>query len=221
MDKKSETIKHINEKTYQEFFSYLMKGSRLKCCEIVNNQLKENIPVKQIYVQLFERALYEVGRLWEFNKISVATEHMCTAITESLMNFIYNKISMKDNCSKNVIISSVENEMHQVGGKMVADIYEIHGWNSFFLGANTPLNELIRFAREIVPDTIALSLSVYFHMEYLEKMIIKIREALPETKIIVGGQGFCHGGRSIAEKYDMVKYISSLDELEQFIAGNL
>jgi len=213
-------MENIKEKTYQNFFSHLIKGSRLECADIAVNEFKRNVPVKHIYIQLFERALYKVGRLWEFNKISVATEHMCTATTEFLMNLLYNDIISKNRLDKKVIVSSVENELHQVGAKMVADIYEINGWNSFFLGANTPLNELIRFAGEIRPDNIALSLSVYFHMEYLEKMIVSIMDAFPGTKIIVGGQAFCHGGKSIVEKYQSVKYISSLDDLEKFIINN-
>lgn len=37
-------------------------------------------------------ALYELGRLWEQNKISVATEHLATAITEEILNGFYTDI---------------------------------------------------------------------------------------------------------------------------------
>ena len=58
-----------------------------------------------------------------------------------------------------VVVASVEDELHQVGGKMVADVFEMHGWDSFYLGSNTPISEMVRFAKERCPDAVGLSLT--------------------------------------------------------------
>jgi len=42
---------------------------------------------------------------------------------------------------------------------MVADMLEMNGWDGYFIGANTPLPELIRFIESKNPDLIGLSLS--------------------------------------------------------------
>ena len=100
---------------------------------------------------------------------------------------------------------------------MVADIFEMHGWDAYYLGANTPTHELVRFIRETAPDVIGLSLSVFFHMEYLENMIKTLGKEFKNIDILIGGQGFRKGGAEIADSYPKVTYIRSLDELETWI----
>jgi hypothetical protein len=47
------------------------------------------VQVKSLYKDLFQKSLYRVGEVWEFNRISVAREHLATAITEGFLNLIY------------------------------------------------------------------------------------------------------------------------------------
>jgi methanogenic corrinoid protein MtbC1 len=114
----------------------------------------------------------------------------------------------------------VENELHQVGAKMVADVFEMHGWDSFYLGANTPTSELVRFVREKSPDVVALSLSVYFNIGQLKKAIEILTHELDGLPVLVGGQAFRHGGESVVNKYSGVNYISGLEDLESWITGS-
>jgi methanogenic corrinoid protein MtbC1 len=207
----------LAEDTYKNYLSSLLKGNRLHCSEIVGNLLNAEMPVKYVYQALFQRALYQVGELWESNKISVAAEHIATSVTEGLMNQIYADIIPVHRAGKKAVIASAENELHQVGAKMVADIFEMHGWDSFYVGANTPTQELIRFARDIQPDVIGISISVDFHAGTLEKMIEALREAFEHTEILIGGQAFRFSGESLTAKYPGVFYISSLDALEDWI----
>jgi methanogenic corrinoid protein MtbC1 len=207
----------MNEDIYQGYLASLIRGDRVACTRVVRELTDADMPVKSLYQQLFQRSLYMVGELWECNKISVAVEHMATSLTEGLMNQIYTSIIPANRLEKTVIVASVEDELHQVGAKMVADIFEIRGWNSLYLGANTPTEELLRFIRDVKPDVIALSLSVYFHMGTLEKMIRKIRDEFQDIEILIGGQAFRFGGSDIAEKYPGVFFIPSLDALEDFI----
>ncbi|MGE0085644.1 MAG: B12-binding domain-containing protein [Desulfococcaceae bacterium] len=210
----------ITEEMYQNYFSSLISGKRLVCADIAEKTVKNRIPVKDIYVSLFQRALYKVGELWEHNKISVAAEHMATSITEGLMNRIYPDIVSQKRVGKKVIVSAVENEQHQVGAKMVADLFEINGWDAFYLGAGTPTHELIRFAEEIQPDVIGLSLSVYLHMEELEKTVKIVRQHFSEIPILAGGQAFRHGIPSWLTSQPKVMVVSSLNELEKWLMGS-
>ncbi len=207
----------LPETHYKDYLSSLLKGNRLYCGEIVGNLLNAEMPVKNLYQALFQRSLYQVGELWESNKISVAAEHVATSVTEGLMNQIYADIISPHRAGKKAVIASAENELHQVGAKMVADIFEMQGWDSFYVGANTPTQELIKFAREIKPDVIGLSFSVYFHGGTLEKMITAIRESFEHVEILIGGQALRRSENLLPLKYPGVFYINSLDALEDWI----
>ena len=201
----------------KEFLKALISGNRSKCSELSKIYLNNDDSIKVLYETIIKKSLYEVGELWEYNKISVATEHLASAIVEGILNEFYFKIISGHKINKTVVVSCVENEFHQIGIKMISDVFEMNGWNAYFLGANTPTNELISFAKAIKPDIFAISLSIYFHLPILEKMIPIIRKEFPELPILVGGQAFRHGGQEILLKYENVIYKPDLNSTELFI----
>jgi methanogenic corrinoid protein MtbC1 len=91
------------------------------------------------------------------------------------------------------------------------------GWNVKFLGANTPTQDLISFAKTTKPDLLAISLSLYFNLPVLENMLLLINKELPNLNILIGGQAFRHGGQEILSKYQNTTYLADLHRTEAFI----
>ncbi len=207
----------ITEELYRDYLGFLLSGNRSSCTGIVENLLELGVGLKDLYAGLFQKSLYEVGTLWESNRISVAREHLATAITEGLLSVVYPKLFEGSRDSGKAVISCSVNEHHQIGGKMVSDIFEMNGWQGYFLGASTPEEELIRFVDEVDPDLLGLSLSVYFNYPALERCIRAVRSEFASLDILVGGQAFSWGGTDSLRKLNSVEYVSSLDELERLI----
>lgn len=205
--------KSINENLLES----LLAGDRQSCSQIIGNTIKNNVSVEDIYEKNIKIALYEIGDLWERGKISVATEHLASAIIESILNELYSGIISQKRTNKTIVAASLENETHQIGIKMVADIFEMHGWNVHFLGANVPAKEMTSFVENSKPDLIALSMSIYFHLPQLENMIKTIRECCSTLPIIVGGQGFRFWGDDVISHYPNVVYLNNLYTLDLFI----
>jgi MerR family transcriptional regulator, light-induced transcriptional regulator len=201
----------------QVFLDALLSGDRAAGSSIVHKQLENNVPIQTIYEQLIRTALYTVGELWEHNQITVAEEHLATSVSEAIMNELFAKIISRERLQKKALLACVENEYHQVGIKMVADIFEMKGWDALFLGANVPVKELIAYAGKKQPDLIALSVSIYFHMPALIQMIHEIRTAFPVLPLLVGGQAFRRGGKELLVTFPYIFFISDLFELETFI----
>lgn len=200
-----------------DFTQHLLNGDRQKCSAFAHEYLALGLPVMDLYEHVFKPALYEVGRLWETNKITVASEHLATAITEGILNELFEQIVSEQKKPRRVIVAGVENEHHQVGMKMVADVFEMKGWESFFLGAGVPVAELIRFIRRIKPDLVAISLSVYFNFANLLKTLEELRQEYPDIKIILGGQAFSHLSPEARIKLGNAEIITDLYSLEKHI----
>jgi len=207
----------VLEQTRKEFLSALIIGKHNECNNLVNNYLEKDSSIKNLYEELLKKTLYKVGELWEFNKISVATEHLASAIVESILNQLYPTIISNEKINKLVIASCVENEYHQIGIKMISDVFEMNGWDALFLGSNLPTSELIEFVRLRKPDLLALSLSLYFNIPKLELMINQVHHEFPDLPILVGGQAFQHGGVDLIEKYHNVFYQNDTHSTELFI----
>lgn len=201
----------------RDFLQNLLKGNRANCSSIARQYLAQNPSIKDLYETVFKVALYEVGRLWETSQITVATEHMATAVTEGILNELFEQIVPQKKYNKKVVVTCVENEKHQVGIKMVADIFELKGWESFYLGTGIPISELIKFIRETQPDILAISLSVYFNFANLLKMLEILRSEFPNLQIILGGQAFSRTSDETILRLGNVLFLPDLYLLEKYI----
>jgi methanogenic corrinoid protein MtbC1 len=206
-----------SEETYVRYLEALVAGDRKRCREAFETWLAVDTELTTLYQELLQRSLYDVGRLWELGRVSVATEHLATAITESLLTLVYPRLFNHPRVGRTAVVSCVANEYHQIGGRMVADIFELHGWRGHYLGANTPLQSLLHLLKDKKPDVAALSVSGSFGFETLLNAVKEIRAQFPTLPILVGGQGFRWGGREVVEEIPGVHYLESLTALESWM----
>lgn len=207
----------VAETTYRRYLDGLLTNNRQQCRECFEEWLASVPELRSIYDDLVRRSLYAVGELWEQGKISVATEHMSTAISESLLNLTYPRLFAQPRNGRSAVVTCVSSEHHQIGGRMVADIFELNGWRSHFLGANTPLADVISFIGEKRPDAVALSLAIALNVNRLLTTVAEIRKAYPQLPILTGGQSFHWLKREQVETLPGVRVLKTLGELEAWI----
>ncbi len=208
----------LSDKEMDEYIASLIKGERNRCGDVVNSLLDSGVSIRDIYVGLFTKSLYEVGNLWQANKISVAQEHLATSITESLFSLVYTKLFLerKTAYTKKAVVSCVANEFHQVGGKIVADILETKGVNALFLGANTPVEDLFNMVLTEKPDILALSVAISSNIDGLMQVINKIRSnGFGELEVIAGGQAFNDGVDT--NRFAGITILPTIAKLESYI----
>jgi methanogenic corrinoid protein MtbC1 len=208
------------EESYRLYLDGLLTNNRRRCREIFEQWLDAAPELRTLYENLVRRSLYQVGELWEQGKISVATEHLATAISESLLNLTYPRLFAQPHNGRSAVVTCVTNEYHQIGGKMVADIFELNGWRGYFLGANMPLDPVKALIAEKRPDAVALSVASALNLDRLNAAVADLRMAFPELPILVGGQAFRWVGREQVERLPGVRCLASLGELETWINQN-
>jgi methanogenic corrinoid protein MtbC1 len=195
----------------------LVQGDRDGARAIFDAALAQEPSIPSVYQGLFQPALYRVGELWESGQITVATEHMATAITEELMNAVYQRLINPVRSGHKVIIATVEEEEHQVGAKMASDLFEMHGWDAIFPGAGITTSELLALIGREQPAMLGLSFSIAAHSATLLSMLQRIRERYPRLPILVGGQGLRWTDTAAWSDLDNVVCIASLDALDAHI----
>jgi len=202
---------------YERFLDALVAGDRQQCVDIFESWLAEGTDLRVLYQDRLQRALYEIGVLWEQGRVSVATEHLASAITEGLLNRVTPRLLAMPKSGKSVVVTCAANEYHQLGGRMVADFFEMNGWRSYFLGANVPVAEVVALITQKQPDAVALSLAIYFNLDTLLETARSIRAAAPAIPILVGGHAFEDGGREQVESIAGVHLLASLQDLEAWL----
>lgn len=209
----------LDEATYQRYLSALLAGERAQCASIVQALVAAGTDLKSLYLMLFQRAMYEVGELWENQRISVAVEHLATAITERMLSLVQSQAFGGQRRGQSIVVACVADEYHQLGGRMIADFCEMRGWRGHFLGVDTPLARLLQTIEERRPTLVGLSLSLSLHLPELLLALETISRQFPKQPILVGGQALRWGGMEALQAYPNVTCIHSLDELEKQLAA--
>lgn len=184
-----ETEIHSYRKMY---INYVLSLHKKDAHDLIFSLLRKGISIKDIYLKIFRDALYEVGLLWQIGKISVAQEHYFTALTQLIMSELYPYIFNEQKSGKVVVGACVSGELHEIGLRMVCDILEMEGFDTHFLGANTPLKDIIKFSCENNASFIMFSVTLLTHIDILKEYIKEVRrdERLQGIKIVVGGRPF-------------------------------
>lgn len=179
-------------KLLEQYLELLLKGDRHSAGKMVVEAVANGISVKDIYLNVFQSSLYEIGRLWQENKITVAQEHYCTAATQLIMSQLYPYISKTEKTGRVLVATSVSKELHEIGVRMVADFFEMDGWKTIYLGANTPSESIIETIITNNADLLLISATISSHIGEVVKLIRTVRscEECRDPKIIVGGYPF-------------------------------
>ena len=85
----------------------------------------------------------------------------------------------------------VGGELHELGARMVADFFGREGWDTYYLGANTPAESIVQAISDRQAHVLGVSVTMTFHVHLLSELIARVREAFGDRiKVLVGGYPF-------------------------------
>ena len=179
-------------KLAKNYNTVLLNGDRKSASNLILNAVKEGVKIEDLYIEVFQKSQYELGRLWLSNKISVAKEHFCSAATQMIMSQLYPYIFSSERIGKKFVGATIGGELHEIGIRMVADFFEMRGWDTYYLGANAPATTILKAVEENNADLIGLSIAMPYHRTLLAETISDIRKSTvgKDIKILIGGAAF-------------------------------
>lgn len=173
------------------FLQAILSGNRPAAQAITEELLRAGLTLHELYVDVLEAALREVGRRWEQNLISVAREHLATAVVQGVMPQLLPRVMAAHAPPRGrAVVSGVEGERHQVGPAMVADVLTLHGWQVDFLGTDLPVAALVAQVREADASLLALSAATLPAVDGVRRAIEGVAAARLAPRVIVGGRVF-------------------------------
>ena len=176
------------------FEAALLTGNQREAFRLVTECLEAGHTLVDIELKVIRPSLYAIGEKWQTNKISVATEHLATAISQSAMTLGLMRSTPLDPNGKRVLLACVQGNIHALGSRMVADAFELAGWTVQYLGPNVPSEALVEHIVEWKPDLVALSASFAHQLPVVKDVIGGARLAMPSGSppILIGGRALDH-----------------------------
>lgn len=171
------------------FEKAILSGRQYEAMDIVNKCMDAGQDFIDVELHVIQPALYSVGEKWQTNQISVAAEHMATAIVHSVMTAGLLRSPVPARNGKKILLACVEGNNHAVGLRMVTDAFQLRGWDVQYLGASVPDAALIEQAALWKPDLIGLSVSFANQLIVAKGVIAKLRGRFGEhcPAIMIGG----------------------------------
>jgi len=174
------------------YLSMLLQGDRSGASRLIMGLVDGGMPLQTIYLEIFQKSQYEIGRLWQLGRLTVAQEHYCSAATQLIMSQLFPYLFHHSRKGKKLVAACVGGELHEIGLRMVTDIFELNGWDTYYVGANMPIGPLIRSLKEYGADVLAISCTMTYHVGLVKELIAEVRRD-PECdgiRILVGGFPF-------------------------------
>ena len=179
----------------KSYLNALITGKNHEADQIIFDALNDSWSLKELYLDVLEPVLINIGILWETNRIDVFQEHFMSnniyALLDKLKDRYPEKYEKKQK-NKNILLLSVSGEHHQIGLRMINNLLEINGWNTFYLGSNIPNRSVLNAIKNYEADLIMLSVTIHEHLNPARNLIQTIRNNSDtrDVKIMVGGAAF-------------------------------
>lgn len=178
---------------YEDYLVAILRGNRREAVAVLDRAGEAGMDTPTVYMEVLQPALWEVGRLWQANEISVADEHLATAITQAAMARLFDAaLQLPASSTPTLIAACADIERHEIGLRMVCDLLELAGWNTTYLGATVPIDSLVDLVRRRRPDVVALSASLPPHLPRLRAMVEAVKRDTggEPPLVLVGGRPF-------------------------------
>jgi methanogenic corrinoid protein MtbC1 len=174
------------------FTEAILQGHRKAAANVVMDAIRNGTSMLDAYVDILQAAQFEVGRRWETNRITVAEEHMATAITQFVIAQLYSRIERPDTVKGRMVVTGVQGEYHHVGSNIVADVLEASGWDVRFLGTNLPHAGILKSVEEHQAGILGISVAMLFNIPQVIDLVDSTERAFGRNtvRVIVGGGAF-------------------------------
>jgi MerR family transcriptional regulator, light-induced transcriptional regulator len=133
--------------------------------------------------------LKAIGHGWTVQSVSVAQEHMGTAVIRRLLGWLLGVYQAGPDAPR-MVVATPPGEGHELGALMVAVSAAAEGWSVTYLGPDLPVPDLLAAARQTGARALGLSLIHRSDPSAAVTSLREIRAGLPpEVALLVGGGG--------------------------------
>lgn len=172
-------------------------GNQRGALDLMSGVMQAGLDLTEASVRLIQPAMYQIGRLWQENQVSIAQEHLATAVSQSILARAYMQADFAPPTGQKAMFAGVAGNQHSLGLRILADAFETRGWDAFCLGADVPTADLIRQVDATRPDLLSLSLSLPGHLIVARETVVRLRAELGSRcpVIWIGGLATLLGDR--------------------------
>jgi methylmalonyl-CoA mutase cobalamin-binding domain/chain len=175
--------------SHQSYLEAIRKGDARAAHEVIDGLMDAGMSFDQLCEDVVRPALYEIGELWASGEISVAEEHVASAISDAILACIgpFSTAHLEGN---RVLVCCSEGELHAIGARMVGETFAAAEWAVEYMGPSLPAESVASAVVKRKVDVLAVSTTMPEHLPAVAATIDAAREQAPDLRVVVGGQAY-------------------------------
>jgi diguanylate cyclase (GGDEF)-like protein len=188
-------------------------GDADAAAKVIDDALDRGISPMKLQSRVIAPAMRAIGVLWEGGGMSVAEEHLATAISYQTLARLYPVLlSQAKRRGDTVVVAGAPGDHHLLALRMVADVFEGAGFTVLFAGADVPQEVLLALVAEHQPAIVAVGVTMPLNAAALAQELLALRARDPELRLVVGGQGV----PDLLRECDGVFYAADTEQLAEY-----
>jgi methanogenic corrinoid protein MtbC1 len=152
------------------------------------------IAIPRLYALVLGPLLAEEGFRWQSGGLAVWQEHEASAIVRTAIEALYPLVAKRATeatpTERAVLLACPPQEQHDIGIRMLADRFALAGWTAHFLGADTPIPEIVAATKATGAKLIVLSAATHFHRLHVREYLVQLQTGLPGVEVLLTGPAY-------------------------------
>jgi len=151
---------------------------------------KEETSLAEFYDDILKPVLYDVGYLWQENKLEIGVEHVCSNTANKTIHKITDSVRPKDRM-ENIIICTPDGELHNIACNIIESVLLEKGFQVNNVSPSIPTDSMINYIDETKPCIILISVTLNDNIGSAVRLVKKISNIF-SVPILVGGLAINH-----------------------------
>jgi len=190
-------VRAVPDSLYTSFLKALEQEDKPQCVHLAMEALEHgSIDLVGLYTGILAPALNEMAIPQEERHLAIWKEHIRSAIVRTILECSYPYL-LKELARKGtrldrgtVVIVSPTDEYHEIGARMGSDFFNLCGYETVFVGSNTPKEDLIEGVKAFHPAYVVISATNTYSLVNVKKVVQLLKQAVPDVRILASGHAF-------------------------------
>jgi methanogenic corrinoid protein MtbC1 len=180
------------------FLDALLARDSARARATIERALELGTPVPDLYLEVLDPALREIGHRWAMGELNVAEEHYATAVAQSILDGLSRRLRRPQRDGRLAVVTGTPGEQHALGARIVADFLEADGWEVMLLGPGAPTTDVVALVEHEQPDLVALSTATAGALDGVADILAALAALEPKPFVVAGGQFWTPSTRETA-----------------------
>jgi methanogenic corrinoid protein MtbC1 len=162
----------------------------------------DEVDVPVLYHDVLVPLMKRVGQAWQHGHLRIWEEHLASAAVRTIVESLHPRVMQLKAAATaggSVLLACPPGEEHDLGLRMLADVFEANGWTTFYLGADTPTIQIADAATVLAVDLVVLASVTLFDQVQTRRVLDDLHARRPDLRVLVACSGDACSGTGVRE----------------------